>query len=77
MQYFLDTTETVPSGQGFAHFDLLHIIWLLAFVVITLINCFVYRRLSANGKNIWKKTVAGAGLSLKSIQACTANGHPF
>lgn len=58
MQYFLETTETVPSGVGFAHFDLLHIIWLLVFVVITVINCIAYRKFNPRGKGIWKKTVA-------------------
>ena len=28
MQYFMDTTETVPDGVGFSHFGMLHLIWL-------------------------------------------------
>lgn len=58
MQYFLDTTETVVAGVGFSHFDLMHIAWLVFFAVIVIANCIWYRKLSDNGKSIWKKTVA-------------------
>ena len=44
MQYFLDTTETIPNGLGFAHFDKVHFIWLLFFILITVIGCIWYRR---------------------------------
>ena len=36
MQYFLDTTGTIPDGVGFRHFDALHITWLViaaAFII--------------------------------------------
>ena len=46
MQYFLETSETIPEGLGFSHFDLSHIIWLLAFLVFTVAACLIYRRLS-------------------------------
>lgn len=58
MNYFLDTTDTIPAGVGFLHFGGLHIIWLLVFVVITVLNCFVYRRLDCKGKRNWKIIMA-------------------
>lgn len=58
MQYFLDTTETIPSGVGFSHFSLIHFIWLALFVAVTVINCFWYRKLKDKGRNIWRKTVS-------------------
>ena len=58
MQYFMDTTETIESGQGFSHFGGLHIAWLAIFVVVTVLNCIFYRRLSASGKKCWKTAVA-------------------
>ena len=30
MKYFLDTTGTIPDNVGFAHYDALHITWLVA-----------------------------------------------
>lgn len=58
MQYFLDTTETVPSGVGFSHYDSLHLIWLAAFIVITVFSIVAYRRFDENKKKIWKFSVA-------------------
>lgn len=58
MKYFLDTTETIPEGLGFPHYGFMHIIWLLAFAVLTVINCVLYRRLSGKGKRNWKIIVA-------------------
>jgi hypothetical integral membrane protein (TIGR02206 family) len=46
MQHFLDTTETVPNGIGFSHYDLSHILWLIGFLVFVALACLVYRRLS-------------------------------
>lgn len=58
LKYFLDTTETIPDGVGFSHFGLLHIVWLLVFAVLMVINCVLYRRLSGNGMRNWKIIVA-------------------
>lgn len=58
MQYFLDTVETIPQGQGFAHFGGIHLMWLAAFIIILVVNCIWYRRLGEKGRNIWNKTVA-------------------
>ena len=58
LQFFMDTTETVASGVGFAHFDTVHLVWLSVFFVITIINCFWFRKMEAPGRNCWKKVVA-------------------
>lgn len=58
MQYFLDTTETIPNGVGFPQFGLLHFVWLLFFVGVTFICFIYYKKFSEKGRQIWKKTVA-------------------
>ena len=58
MQYFLDTTGTIPSGLGFSHFDVKHILWLVFFLAVTVVNCLWYRKLGDSGRDRWKKTVA-------------------
>ena len=58
MQYFMDTTETIPSGVGFASFGQLHLLWLGVFILLTA-GCIIwYRKLSDRGKRIWKIAVA-------------------
>jgi len=58
MQYFLETVETIDDGLGFQHFDSTHLVWLAAFVVVTVLCCFWYRKLDAAEKDRWKKVVA-------------------
>lgn len=58
MQYFLDTTETIPDGVGFSQFSLLHLVWLAIFIVVTIGNCIWYTRLGDRGKGNWRKVVA-------------------
>lgn len=58
MQYFLDTTETIPEGVGFSQFSLLHLVWLAIFIVVTIGNCIWYIRLGDRGKGHWRKVVA-------------------
>ena len=58
MQYFLDTTGTIPSGVGWAHFDTTHFVWLAVAALTIALNCLLYRRLDEKGKSRWKKTVA-------------------
>ena len=58
MQNFLHTTETVPDGLGFSHYDSLHLIWIAAALLICVLNILWYRKLSEKGKECWKKTVA-------------------
>ena len=58
MQYFLDTTETVPPNIGFMHYDSLHLAWLGIFFIITILSIFWYKKLSDQGRRQWKKTIA-------------------
>lgn len=58
MEFFMHTMETVPAGVGFSHFDGLHLAWLVAFVAITIANCFLFRKLDEKGKKRWQKTIA-------------------
>lgn len=47
MQYFFDTVETIPDGQGFALFGVTHLASLGLFVVLAAAACLWYRRQSA------------------------------
>lgn len=58
MNYFWENTDTIPGGLGFAHFDGLHLIWLGAFLAVTVLNCFVYRKLSDKNRLIWRRVMA-------------------
>jgi hypothetical integral membrane protein (TIGR02206 family) len=58
MKYFLDTTETIPGGVGFSHFGPLHLIWLVAFVLITVLCCIWYRKSNDAEKKLWRQLIA-------------------
>lgn len=58
MNYFMDTTETIPAGVGFAQYDIVHIIWLLAFAAITIANCIWYLKMGEHGRQRWRKVIA-------------------
>ena len=58
MRYFLDTVETIPSGAGFSSFGTLHLMWLALFIVILVLNCLLYHKLSEDGRGKWKKIIA-------------------
>ena len=58
MEHFLDTVETIEDGLGFSHFGWIHLIWLAAFVLVTVANCIWYHRLGETGRGRWEKTVA-------------------
>ena len=58
MQYFLDTTETIPANVGFTHFGGLHLAWLTLFAVVVIFNVLLYRKLDDEGKKCWRRIVA-------------------
>lgn len=58
MQYFMDTTETVPAGVGFAHYDLLHLLWLALFLIVTIVSVATYRKMSLKARRAWRISVA-------------------
>lgn len=59
MQYFMDTTETIPEGVGFPHFGTVHLVWLAVFLILTVSCCLLYRRLSDKGRRVWRIVIAG------------------
>ena len=58
MKYFLDTVDTIESNVGFAAFGELHLIWLAVFVAAVILNILLFRKLTAKGRDLWKKIVA-------------------
>lgn len=58
MEFFMDTTETIAEGNGFSHFGWLHLVWIAAFLLITLLSCLWFRKAGATGRRNWKRTVA-------------------
>ncbi len=58
MTYFLETTDSIKEGLGFAYFDGLHTAWLCVFLLAVVLNCIGYRKITDAGRNCWRKTVA-------------------
>ena len=58
MIHFLETTDTIGDGFGFALFDGLHLSWLVAMAVIILLNSLAYRKLKVDGRRCWRKVIA-------------------
>ena len=44
---FFKTQDSIPANMGFKAFDLTHLLWLAAAVVLAVIACTLYRRLDA------------------------------
>lgn len=58
MEYFLDTERTIGKGLGFDLFGEVHVAWLLISVAAIVFGCWHYQRLSAHGRETWRKCVA-------------------
>ena len=58
MKYFLETSDTIPDGVGFSHFDGIHLTWLIVAAAIITMNCIWYKKLGVIGRSRWNKTVA-------------------
>lgn len=63
MTYWLETSETMPKGLGFSHFDSLHLLWLAAFLLFTAAMVLLYQRLDARGREKMRKALALAVLA--------------
>lgn len=60
MQYFLDTTGTIPDGVGFSHYDLLHITWLVLAAVFIIAVSLLYRKQDSDRRSKTRKALAAA-----------------
>ncbi len=58
MEFWFDTVETIPDGVGFAHYDGLHLSWLAAFVVFTVVVSIIYRTQKPEGRAWMRKMMA-------------------
>lgn len=58
MNFFMDTTGTIDDGNGFAHFDWLHLSWLVAFLVAILLSSLWFAKAGEKGRRYWKRVVA-------------------
>ncbi|MBQ7365231.1 MAG: TIGR02206 family membrane protein [Clostridia bacterium] len=58
MEYFWETTGSIPKGQGFTLFSPTHIFWLCLFLVTATVLPYTYRRLGETGRQRMRLTVA-------------------
>ena len=63
---FLKTKETVPSGVGFATFDITHLLWLLFSLSAIVIATIIYRKSNTKNRNIMR-IVLGIVIVLNEI----------
>lgn len=54
MELFWKTTGTIEKGHGFSHFDMTHLLWLAAFLAVTVISCIIYKKYSEKGRQIMR-----------------------
>ena len=58
MEHFWHTSDTIPKGLGFSHYDGLHLGWLAAGLIVIIVCCILYRRLNDNRRSRFRKTIA-------------------
>ncbi len=58
-QYFFECSDTIVKGVGFSHFDLLHLAWLLVFVVFCGLSCYFYKKADAEKRKKIRFLYAG------------------
>ena len=63
---FFLTSDNIPEGVGFPAFGATHILWLLAGLLLCILACIFYRKLSA-GKRKLMLTVLGAVIFLLEV----------
>ncbi len=66
MQMFFKTKDTIPEGLGFSTFDLTHLIWLLIAVLLCLLACVFYKKLS-DGKRKTMLALLGSWIFLQEM----------
>lgn len=60
MQYFLDTTGTVPEGVGFHHYDSLHLSWLAVITIFIVVLSYRYKKQTPGQRSKTRKILAAA-----------------
>ena len=60
MQYFLDTTGTIPENVGFTHYDSLHIAWLVAATAFIICLSLAYKKQNHEKRSKTRKVLAMA-----------------
>lgn len=60
MQYFLDTTGTIPEDVGFHHFDALHLTWLALAAIFIIGVSYLYKKQSTSSRSKTRKILAAA-----------------
>lgn len=58
MDYFWETLDTIAEGLGFSHYGGLHLGWLTAAAVVTVVSSLAYRAMGQQGRDRFRKTVA-------------------
>ncbi len=76
MKYFWETSGSIESGVGFAHYDLCHIFWLVGMALTLVAVSLVYRRCDPSHRRILRFSVAGLILAdeLAKLILLTATG---
>ena len=59
MEYFFETSGSIKKGVGFSHYSLTHVGWLIAFLLITAVVCYCYKKCGERGRRRFRFTVAG------------------
>lgn len=58
MEYFWYTSDTIPKGLGFSHFDGFHLAWIAAGAVVIVLCSLLYRRLDKKGRGVMRTVLA-------------------
>lgn len=76
-KYFFETTHTIENGIGFRQFGVLHLLWLLFFVLVCISSVFVYKRLGEVGKRRFLLTISALLLlnELSKYVVLGVSGH--
>lgn len=77
MEYFFETSGTIPKGVGFKHFDTCHLLWLLGFVAVTALCCLLYKKLNEKNRAVMRYVIAAliVGDELFKIAGLAAFGN--
>ena len=58
VNYFLETSDTIVEGVGFALFGPVPLTWLAVAAVVIGLNCLAYRKMKPEGRDKWNKIMA-------------------